>query len=110
MIEYNDFEKVDIRVGRILEVLDFPEGTYSSHILKIDFGNEIGVKTSLARLKPNYQGNELVGKEIIGIVNLSPKKIGKHLSEALTLGLADKDGNVILVHPSKDVPLGGKLY
>jgi tRNA-binding protein len=110
MINYEDFEKVDIRVGRILEVKDFPEGKYSTHILKIDFGAEIGIKTSLAKLAPNYKGPELVGKQIIGVVNLKPKQIGKYISETLTLGLADENGNVVLLHPGKDVPLGGKMY
>lgn len=110
MINYADFEKVDIRVGRVLEVTDFPEGKYSTHILKIDFGKEIGVKKSLARLVPNYNGPELVGQEVIAVVNLEPKKIGEHFSEVLTLGLKDENGNVILVRPDKDVPLGGKLY
>lgn len=110
MINYEDFEKIDIRVGRILEIKDFPEGTYSTHIIKIDFGSEIGVKTSLAKLAPNYQGPELIGKEIIGVVNLEPKQIGKYLSEVLTLGLADDAGNVVLLHPEKDVPIGGKMY
>ncbi|MFZ2188964.1 MAG: tRNA-binding protein [Candidatus Moraniibacteriota bacterium] len=110
MISCKDFEKVDIRVGRILEIKDFPEGKYSTHILRIDFGQEVGVKTSLAKLAPNYHGDELVGKEIVGVVNLKPKQIGKYMSETLTLGLADEAGNVILLHPGKDVPIGGKLY
>jgi tRNA-binding protein len=110
MIEYHDFEKVDIRVGKIIEVQDFPEGKYSTHILKIDFGPEIGPKKSLAKLTPNYKGPELIGKQVIGVVNFSPKQIGKHFSETLTLGLADENGNVVLIHPDKDVPLGGKLY
>lgn len=110
MITYQDFEKVDIRVGRILEVRDFPEGKYSTHILKIDFGEEVGTKTSLAKLAPNYQGAELVGKQVLGVVNFPPKQIGKYMSETLTLGLADKDKNVVLIHPGKDVPLGEKLY
>lgn len=109
-ISYQDFEKVDIRVGVVLSVNDFPEGKYSTHILKIDFGNEIGVKTSLARLVPNYQGPELVGKQVLGVVNFPPKQIGKHLSETLTLGFADADGNCVLIHPDREVPLGGKMF
>src|SRR3989344_4016899 len=110
MIAYGDFEKVDIRVVKVLEVKDFPEGKYSTHILKIDFGPEIGQKTSLAKLAPNYQGQELVGRQVLGVVNFPPKQIGKYMSEVLTLGLADENNNVVLVHPGKDVPLGGKLY
>lgn len=110
MITYQDFEKVDIRVGRVLEVKNFPEGRYSTHILKIDLGKENGVKTSLAKLSPNYEGQELIGKEVIGVVNLKPKKIGKYFSEVLILGLEDESGNLVLVRPDRDVPLGGKLY
>ncbi|NQW26225.1 MAG: tRNA-binding protein [Cryomorphaceae bacterium] len=110
MATVEDFEKIDIRVGKIIEVNDFPEGKYSTHILKIDFGEEIGIKTSLARLSPNYVGQELVGKEIVGVVNFKPKKIGKHWSETLTLGFSDAKGNVVLIHPGKDVPIGGKMF
>jgi len=110
MIDYKDFQKVDIRVGRVVSVENFPEGKYSTHILMIDFGNEIGMKKSLAKLAPNYQGPELVGKEIIGVVNFPPKQIGVHMSESLTLGFADEDGNVVLAHPGKNVPIGGKMY
>ncbi len=110
MINYKDFEKVDVRAGKVVEMKDFPEGKYSTHILKIDFGPEIGVKTSLARLSPNYQGEELVGRQVAAVVNLEPKQIGKYFSEVLTLGFADEKGNVVLVRPDKDVPLGGKLY
>lgn len=110
MITYADFEKVDIRVGVVKEVKDFPEGKYSTHILTIDFGPRIGNKVSLAKLAPNYSGPELVGQQVIGVVNFSPKQIGKHMSEVLTLGLPDAKGNVVLVHPEQDVPLGGHLH
>ena len=110
MATIEDFQKLDIRVGKIIEVSDFPEGKYSTHILKIDFGSEIGTKISLAKLAPNYAGPELVGKEIVGVVNFPPKQIGKHWSETLTLGFADSAGNVVLVHPGKEVPIGGKLF
>lgn len=109
-ISWQDFERVDIRVGRVLEAADFPEGKYSTHILKIDFGAEIGVKKSLAKLKPNYVGPELVGRQVLAVVNFEPKQIGAHQSEVLTLGFLDEAGNAILVHPEKDVPLGGKLH
>jgi tRNA-binding protein len=109
-ISFQQFESVDIRVGTVVSVEDFPAGRYSTHILKVDFGPEFGVRTSLAKLKPNYQGPELVGKQICGAVNLGPKQIGKHISEFLTLGFADADGNVVLIHPGNDVPKGNKLY
>lgn len=110
MISYQDFEKIDIRVGQVVEVNDFPEGKYSTHILMIDFGPEIGHKRSLARLAPNYKGLELIGRQVLGVVNFPPKQIGKYQSEVLTLGLADANGNVVLVHPGSEVPVGGKLY
>lgn len=110
MITYADFEKVDIRVGVVKDVQPFPEGKYSTHILAIDFGQEIGVKKSLAKLAPNYQGPELVGKQVAGVVNFPPKQIGKHFSEVLTLGFADESGNVVLINPDREVPLGGKLH
>ena len=110
MVTFEDFQKIDIRVGKVLQVRDFPEGKYSTHILDIDFGKEIGVKTSLARLAPNYQGPELVGKQVLGVVNFPPKQIGKYMSETLTLGFADEHDNVVLVHPGKEIPLGGKLH
>ena len=109
-ISYSDFEKVDIRVGKVVEVTPYPKGKYSTHILKIDFGTEIGFKKSLARLSPNYQGPELVGKLVFGVVNFEPKQIGEHISESLTLGVADENNNVVLVHPGKEVSLGGKMY
>lgn len=109
-ISWKDFEQVDIRVGRVLEVVNFPEGKYSTHILKIDFGAEIGVKKSLARLAPNYAGPELIGRQVLAVTNFEPKQIGTHKSEVLTVGFPDEQGNVVLVHPEKDVPLGGKLH
>jgi len=110
MINYEDFEKVDIRVGRVLSADEFPEGRYSSHILKIDFGKEVGIKKSLARLTPNYKGPELVGKLVSAVVNFPPKQIGTHFSEVLTLGFSDENGDCILIFPGKDIPLGGKLH
>lgn len=109
-ITWDDFEKVEIRVGRVISVEPFPEGRYSTHILQIDFGKETGQKKSLAKLAPNYEGPELVGKQVLAVVNFEPKQIGKHKSEVLTLGFEDENGNVALVHPDRDVPLGGKLH
>lgn len=110
MITFDDFAKVDIRVGKVLTVEPFPEGKYSTHILAIDFGSELGVKKSLAKLKPLYEGSELIGRQVIAVVNFPSKQIGKHLSEVLTLGVPDKDGNVVLLYPEREVPLGGKLF
>jgi tRNA-binding protein len=105
-----DFEKLDIRVGRVVGVEPFPEGRHSTHVLTIDFGPELGVRKSLARLAPNYTGAELVGRLVLAVVNFPPRQIGKHLSEVLTLGVPDQSGNVVLVRPDAEVPPGGRLY
>ena len=110
MINYSDFEKVDIRVGKIIQVDDFPEARKPAYKLTIDFGSEIGVKKSSAQITHHYTKEELIGKEVLGVVNFAPKQIGPFMSEALTLGLPDGEGNVVLVAPTKDVPLGGKLF
>lgn len=105
-----DFEKLDIRVGRVIDVQPYPEGRYSTHILRIDFGPELGMQKSLAKLAPNYAGPEIVERQVLAAMNCPPRQIGKHLSEVLTLGVPDENGNVILLRPDQDVPLGGKLY
>ncbi len=109
MIEFKDFEKIQIRVGEVVNVEDFPEGKYSTHILQIDFGEEFGVKKSLAKLAPNY-GTEIVGRQVVCVTNFAPRQIGKHMSEVLTLGVPDGDGNVVLLHPERSVPAGGRMY
>jgi tRNA-binding protein len=105
-----DFHKLDIRVGRVVGVEPFPEGRHSTHVLAIDFGPELGTRKSLARLAPNYEGGELVGRLVLAVVNFPPRQIGKHLSEVLTLGVPDGMGNVVLVGPDAEVPPGGRLY
>lgn len=110
MATLEDFEKFDIRVGKVTEVTPFTEGKYSTHILMIDFGAELGVKKSLAKLALNYDGPELVGRQVLCVVNFPPRQIGKHLSEVLTLGVPDSDGNVVLIAPDRQVPVGGRLY
>jgi tRNA-binding protein len=105
-----DFQKLDIRVGRVIDVQPFPEGRYSTHILMIDFGPELGTKKSLAKLSPNYAEPELIGRQVLAVINFPPRQIGKHLSEVLTLGVPDENGNVVLLRPDQDVPVGGKLY
>ena len=106
----HDFEKLDIRVGRVIDVQPFLEGRHSTHVLLIDFGPELGTKKSLAKLAPNYEGPEIIGTQVLAVVNFPPKQIGKHLSEVLTLGVPDEAGNVILLRPERVVPLGGRLY
>jgi tRNA-binding protein len=110
MATIDDFEKLDIRVGRIIDAAPFPEGKFSTHVLTIDLGSELGTKKSLARLEPNYSIPELVGRLVLCVVNFPPRQIGKHRSEVLTLGLPDDQSNVVLIQPDRDVPLGGRLY
>jgi tRNA-binding protein len=110
MITYADFEHVDIRVGRIAQVEDFPQARKPAYKLLIDFGPEIGTKRSSAQITHHYSKEELVGKQIIAVVNFPPKQIGPFMSEVLTLGLPDEQGNIVLLAPTKDVPLGGKMF
>ena len=105
-----DFNKIEIRVGRVTEVTPFPDGKSSTHILQVDFGPAIGTRKSLARLSPNYTGSELVDRQVLALVNIAARQIGPHRSEVLTLGLPDEHGNVVLIQPERDVPLGGRLY
>ena len=110
MIDYSDFEKVDIRVGKIVQVEDFPEARKPAYKLTIDFGEEIGQKKSSAQITHFYTKEELIGREVLAVVNFPPKQIGPFMSEVLTLGLPDGEGNVVLIRPTKEVPLGGKLF
>lgn len=110
MATIEDFDKLDIRVGKIIEVNDFPEARKPSYILKIDLGEEIGIKKSSAQIVKNYTKEELLHKKVMAVVNFPPRQIGPVRSEILTLGVPDKDGEVVLITPNIDVPLGGKLY
>lgn len=110
MATYDDFQKLDIRVGKIVEVEDFPEARKPSYKLKIDFGGDVGIKKSCAQLPQNYSKEELEGKLVLGVVNFPARQIGPAVSEVLTLGVPDKNGECILITPDKDVPLSGKLY
>ena len=87
MVTFEDFEKLDIRVGKVVKVTPFPEGKYSTHVLLIDFGAELGEKKSLAKLTPNYEGDEVIGRQVLCVVNFPPRQIGKHQSEVLMLGV-----------------------
>jgi tRNA-binding protein len=109
MITYSDFEKVDIRVGRIVKVEDFPQARKPAYKLTIDFGTEIGLKKSSVQVT-NYTKEELLGKQVMGVVNFPPRQIGPFFSEVLTLGVPDSEGNVILLSPTREVPLGGKMF
>lgn len=111
MATFEDFQKLDIRVGKIIEVEDFPEARHPSYKLKIDFGPEIGIKNSSAQLVGLYQKEDLKGKLVLGVVNFPPKQIGPFISEVLTLGVPDREGKCVLVAPDKEiVELGVKLY
>ena len=111
MATIDDFQKLDIRVGKIIEVNDFPEARKPAYKLKIDFGSEIGIKNSSVQIVALYTKEELAGKLVLGEVNFPPRKIGPFESEVLTLGVPDKDGNVILITPNKAEPIiGGKLF
>jgi tRNA-binding protein len=110
MITYPDFEKVDIRVGKIISVEDFPEARKPAYKLMIDFGAEIGIKKSSAQITKHYKKEELVSRLVMGVVNFPPKQIGPFISETLTLGFADANGDIVLAQPDKDVPLGAKMF
>lgn len=110
MISYADFDKVDIRVGRIVRVDDFPEARKPAYKLQIDFGPELGIKKSSAQATKHYAKDALLGRLVVAVVNFPPKQIGPFLSEALTLGVPDGEGDVVLLVPDKDVPLGGRMF
>ncbi len=110
MIQYLDFEKIDIRVGKIIEVHDFPEAKKPAYKLTIDFGPEIGIKKSSAQITEHYKKEGLMGKQVIAVINFPPKQIGPFISECLTLGLPDGNNGVVLLTSTHDVPLGGKMF
>lgn len=110
MATIDDFHKLDIRVGKILEVHDFPEARKPAYKLVIDLGNEIGTKQSSAQITENYTKEQLKNTLVLCVVNFPPRKIGPFVSEVLTLGVPDNNNAVMLVRPEQNVPLGGKLY
>jgi len=111
MATIDDFNQLDIRVGKITEVQDFPEARKPSYKLTIDFGSEIGIKHSSAQLVKHYKKEELIGKLVLGVVNFPPRQIGPFISESLTLGVPDENHDCILITPDKqESVVGGKLY
>jgi len=110
MISYDDFLKVDIRVGKIIEAKPFPEARVPAYQLKIDFGPEIGVKVSSAQITYSYEIKELPGKNILAVVNFPEKQIGKFMSEVLVLGVPLDDGRVPLLTVAEEVPLGKRIF
>jgi tRNA-binding protein len=109
-ISFSDFEKVDVRVGRIVRAEDFAEARRPAYKLTIDFGPEIGLKKSSAQLTVRYRCEDLEGRLVLGVVNLGPRRIGPFTSEILTLGVPDENGAVVLVVPHAEVPLGSRLF
>jgi len=109
-ITFEDFLKVDIRVGRISRAEPFPEARKPAIKLWIDFGGEIGEKKSSAQITKYYSPDEIVGRQVLAVVNFPPRQIGKVMSEVLVLGIPDEEGEVVLIHPDKSVPTGGRLF
>jgi tRNA-binding protein len=109
-IAFGDFERVDVRVGTIVDAQPFPEARKPAFKLVIDFGAEIGQKRSSAQLTVHYRPDQLIGRQVCAVVNFPPRQIGPFISEVLTLGMPDDDGSVVLVRPDFKVPNGGKLF
>ena len=109
-IAFDDFLKVDIRIGTILAADPFPEARKPAFKLRIDFGEPIGVKRSSAQITEHYALEDLVGRQVAAVVNFPPRQIGPMRSEVLTLGFPDADGKVVLIGPSEPVPNGGRLF
>jgi tRNA-binding protein len=109
-ITFDDFLKVEIRVGRIVDVQDFPEARKPAYKLWVDFGGELGVKKSSAQITKHYVPETLMGRQVVAVVNFPPRQIGKFMSEILVLGLPDPDDEVVLLGPEREVPIGGRMY
>jgi tRNA-binding protein len=109
-IAFADFLKVDIRVGRVIEASPFPEARKPALKLVIDFGAEIGRKKCSAQITRHYKAEELIGRLVLAVVNSPPRQIGPFMSEVLTLGIPDEAGEVVLIQPTHDVPLGGRMF
>jgi len=109
-ITIDDFLRVDIRVGRVIEVEEFPEARKPAWKLKIDFGENIGIKKTSAQIVANYNQSDLLGKQVMAVVNFPPRQIGPFMSEVLTLGFTDAEGNVVLACVDKEVSIGGRLH
>ena len=109
-IGFDDFLKVDIRVGTIVDAQEFPEAKKPAFKLWVEFGPEVGIKKTSAQITANYKLDELIGRQVAGVVNFPPRQIGKYMSEFLVLGFPDEQDAVTLITPTKTVPNGGRLY
>ena len=109
-ISFDDFLKVDVRVGRVLRAEPYPEARKPAIKMWIDFGGEIGERKTSAQVTKYYTPEGLVGRQVLAVVNFPPRQIGKFMSEVLVLGLPDADGEVVLIAPDQDVPLGGRMH
>lgn len=109
-IGFDDFLRVDIRVGTIVEALPFPEARKPAYRLRIDFGPVIGVKRSSAQITEHYAPDDLIGRQVAAVVNFPSRQIGPVMSDVLTLGFPDAEGKVVLIEPSASVPNGGRLF
>jgi tRNA-binding protein len=110
VISYDDFAKVDIRVGRIVQAEPFPEAKKPAYKLWVDFGGDLGVKKSSAQITKHYTLEGLIGRQVMAVVNFPPRQIGPVKSEVLVLGVPDEDGEVVLLGPGHEVPLGGRMF
>jgi tRNA-binding protein len=110
VVTFADFEKIDVRVGRIVRADAFPEARKPAYKLTIDFGPEMGLKKSSAQLTRVYTAEELHGRLVLAVVNFPPRQIGPFRSEVLTLGVPDAEGAVVLITPERNIPLGGRLF
>jgi tRNA-binding protein len=108
-IEWSDFQKVELRIGTIVEVEDFPKARNPSYIMKVDFGDKIGIKKSSAQITTLYDKDNLIGKKVMAVINFPAKQIGPIMSECLVTGFHREDGAVVLAVPDKDVPNGARL-
>ncbi len=109
-ITFDDFMKVDIRIGTIVEVAEFPEARKPAYKLKIDFGDEIGVKKCSAQITVHYSPDDLAGRKVAAVVNFPPRQIGPFMSEVLTLGFADDNGDIVLIGIDRDAPNGSRMH
>ena len=108
-ISFDDFLKIDVRVGTIIQAMPFPEARKPAYKLQIDFGAEIGIKRSSAQITVHYQHEELIGRQVVAVVNFLPRQIGPFMSDVLTLGFADDKGDIVLLEPERGIPNGSRM-